>query len=241
MRHLIISDLHANLPALDAVLEQAGSFDHCICLGDLTGYGPDPNECIERLRSLPALTCLLGNHDAALLNQIDIVAFNTEASQAIEIHRQLLTPENKGFLAGLSSEEHFNGLRLAHGSPRNPIWEYITSVRSALTNFQSFTERGCLVGHSHYACIFMQDEESFPKFLIPEPDESFLASQRFILNPGSVGQPRDRDPRASYVLWEDESDHFTFKRACYDIPAVQKRILQKGLPARLAERLELGI
>jgi predicted phosphodiesterase len=149
MRVLVLSDIHANLSALDAVLADAGEFDAVWCLGDLVGYGPEPNECVERIRGLPNLVCLLGNHDAAALGQIDTEVFNTEAKLSVQWTQAHLTPENSEFLRSLPDRVENGFVTMAHGSPRNPVWEYILDGRVARKNFDAFNSSYCLVGHTH--------------------------------------------------------------------------------------------
>lgn len=242
MRTLIISDIHANLTALEAVLEDAEAFDRVWCLGDVVGYGPDPNACIERAQALPHLKCVLGNHDAAILGRIDIDAFNHEARASLEWLQTTLLPGNLRWLADLEEYLEFDDFTIAHGSPRDPIWEYIMDVNIARQNMDAFGTRFCLVGHSHFPLIFKMDgdkKSSTHLYLMP-PDESFTLDRKSIVNPGSVGQPRDRDPRAAYMIYDDEDDTWTYHRVPYNVEAVQKRILAAGLPIRHAARLAEG-
>ena len=240
MRTLIISDIHANLTAFEAVLAAAGEVERVWFLGDVVGYGPDPNECIELLRRQPNLQALMGNHDAALMDFIPVDRFNQEAKKAIQIQRDLISEENKIFLEIMRIRLEMDGLTLVHGSPQNPIWEYILNYSSAKKNFQEFPTRGCLVGHSHIQCVFILTEENKIQLLVPEAGDRWKAEGRFILNPGSVGQPRNLDPRASFVIWDDETDIFEFKRVDYDIESVAERIRALGIPERQASRLFTG-
>ncbi|HCU56701.1 MAG TPA: metallophosphoesterase [Anaerolineaceae bacterium] len=243
MRTLIISDIHANLSALDAVLEDAAPFDQVWCLGDLVGYGPDPNQCIERIRALPGLKCVKGNHDAAILGEIDTWAFRHEARESLEWLESQLDPENKTWLAGLEDRLDLEKVTLVHGSPRNPIWEYVMDVSVAYENMASFETDFCLVGHTHIPCIYMMSEGTAPTptLYFFQPDEPFVFYTKSILNPGSVGQPRDHNPMASYLLVDDEQEvPWLYRRVAYDIEGVQKRILAAGLPLRNAARLAEG-
>lgn len=242
MRTLILSDVHANLNALNAVLEDAGDFQRVWCLGDLVGYGPDPNECIQLIRALPELSCVKGNHDAAILGDISIQAFNNEARASLLWLESALSQENKAWLAGLGERLNFDDITIAHGSPRNPVWEYIMDLGTARENMGKFDTQICLVGHTHLPCIYRMeadDPRSTRLYLMPEV-EPFQLEQKCILNPGSVGQPRDNDPRSAYVIYDDEDDHWSFHRVAYDIKQVQERILAAGLPKRHAYRLEEG-
>jgi len=174
-------------------LEDAGEFERVWCLGDVVGYGPEPNECVQILKSLPNLTCLLGNHDAAVMGFIDLWAFNDEARLALEVQMQLLSEESRQFLELLQPKTVQDGVTLAHGSPRNPIWEYVVSAKIAQHNFSAFETQVCLIGHSHLPVIFVENEHKSPTILMPSSGDMWRSEQRFLLNPGSVGQPRDRD------------------------------------------------
>lgn len=241
MRTLVISDIHANLTALEAVIRHAGNVDSVICLGDLVGYGPDPNECVGLIRELPNLTCIMGNHDAALMGFIDVSAFNGEAFTALNIQAELLEENNRDFLELLPVRADLDTLTLAHGSPRNPIWEYILNVTTANVNFSHFETIGCLIGHSHVPSIFIENEASLPQLLLPNSGDRWKPTGKFILNPGSVGQPRDRDPRASYVIYDQAEDTWLFRRVGYDVGSVIARVKSRGLPPRLGDRLKKGI
>lgn len=241
MKTLIISDIHSNATALRAVLEDAGAFDRVWCLGDVVGYGPEPNECVQILKSLPNLTCLLGNHDAAALGFIDLWTFNDEARRAIEVQMRLLNEESHQFLELLQPKTVQGGVTLAHGSPRDPIWEYVISAKVAERNFSAFETQVCLIGHSHIPVIFMENGRRSLQVLMPSSGDMWRSEQRFILNPGSVGQPRDRDPRAAYVLWDSEEDIWTYHRVNYDVAPVQEKILALGIPSIHAIRLAYGM
>ncbi len=243
MRTLILSDIHSNLTALQAVLEDAAPFDRVFCLGDVVGYGPDPNECIEQLRALPQLVCIKGNHDAAILGEIDIHAFNTEARKSLEWLASQLSPENYRWLRELPEKVEIDDFTLAHGSPRNPVWEYIMDLSVARLNMDEFLTPFCLVGHTHIPCIFIKDGEtpdSTNLYLI-SPDQPFGLDLKSIVNPGSVGQPRDHNPLSSYLIYDDRDEFpWEYHRVPYDVEAVQQRILAAGLPVRHAARLSEG-
>lgn len=243
MRTLILSDIHANLTALQAVLEDAAPFDRVFCLGDVVGYGPDPNECIETLQGLPALTCIKGNHDAAILGEIDIHAFRNEARLSLEWLASQLHPENYRWLRERPEKVEIDAFTLAHGSPRDPVWEYVMDLRVARGNMDAFETRFCLVGHTHIPCIFKMDGETLESthlYLIG-PDQPFQLNLKSIVNPGSVGQPRDHNPLSSYMIYDDQEEFpWTYRRAPYDVEAVQERILAAGLPIRHAARLSEG-
>lgn len=241
MRVLVISDIHANITALDTVLDDAGDFDAVWCLGDLVGYGPDPNECIERISQLDHLTCIMGNHDAAALKKIDAESFNPEARSALFWTRNALTLQNRIFLSNLSDKVTWENVTLTHGSPRQPIWEYILDIHTATQNFDFFSTSFCLVGHTHLPVVYSSlNKKSSTLLTIPEPNQAFILKSRAIINPGSVGQPRDRDPRAAYALFDTDTFLWDYRRVAYNISAVQERMMKAGLPERHIQRLSAG-
>jgi len=242
MRVLVVSDLHANLTAFEAVLADAGAVDEVWCLGDVIGYGPDPNEMVERLRTLPNLTCMLGNHDVAVLGQMDFAVFNTEARKSLLWQKKALTPENITFLESLPQETLVCGdVTLAHGSPRDPVWEYILNTLVARLNFEAFKTSYCFVGHSHIQCLFQLDlDKDRVSLNVLRVNEVSQLTPRAILNPGSVGQPRDRDPHAAYAIFDPEAQTWEPRRVAYDVAAVQNRIRAAGLPEKHALRLAEG-
>jgi len=241
MTILVISDIHANLTALEAVLSDAGTVEAVWCLGDLVGYGPDPNECIDRVRLLPSLVCMRGNHDAAALGQIDIEAFNAEARLSIQWLLSSLSEESLDFLGGLPEKKVIGQVTLAHGSPRNPVWEYILDSRIARRNFDYFDTPFCFIGHTHLPIIYQMDEvQNNVSLIVTEAGERRALVKRALLNPGSVGQPRDHNPFASYALFDPEANTWENRRVAYDVLSVQRRILDAGLPPRHALRLAEG-
>ncbi len=242
MRVLIMSDIHANIVALEAVLSDAGTVDEVWCLGDLVGYGPNPNEVTARLRDLPNLTCLMGNHDAAVIGLMPHEAFNGDARRSLEWQKSQVNAETLQYLRELPSGPLIRGnVTLVHGSPRDPIWEYVVNTLVARLNFNAFDTDYCVVGHSHVQCAFYLNEKNSRVVLeIPKVDEPYTLKPRVILNPGSVGQPRDRDARASYAIYDSEANTWTARRAAYDVAKVQKRIRAAGLPERHAVRLLEG-
>jgi len=241
VRHLIISDIHANLVAMEAVLADASDFDEIWCLGDLVGYGPSPNECIERIQDFPHIS-LAGNHDWAVLGRLDLRSFNTDAREANLWTRSELTPAAREYLDGLSTHTEQNGFYMAHASPSEPVWEYILDANAAYANFAHFSTSVCLVGHTHIPLIFELDEQQrrCETLIPPFPDPLTLGPGRMIINPGSVGQPRDGDPQASYAILDTENMTWEFRRVAYPVEITQERMRARGLPRRLIERLELG-
>jgi diadenosine tetraphosphatase ApaH/serine/threonine PP2A family protein phosphatase len=240
-RVLILSDIHANLSALNAVLNRAGSFNEAWCLGDLVGYGPDPNECIDVIRNLPGLTCVLGNHDAAAIGQINLETFNYDARKSIRWQRDQLTTSSVEFLSNLPEKQVVDQVTLVHGSPRNPIWEYLLDIYSASENFDYFNTPLCFVGHTHIPIGYIASEDGKTlDWAMPGLSEQVILSSRAILNPGSVGQPRDHDSRACYAIFYPEISQWELNRVEYDIHSVQARIQTAGLPSRHAIRISEG-
>ena len=242
MRVLVMSDIHANYTALEAVLKDAGSVDETWCLGDLVGYGPDPNAVVEEIREIANLTCVLGNHDAAVIGRMPLETFNGDARRALLHHEKVLTADNMDFMRSLSSSVKVCGdATLAHGSPRDPLWEYVLTALSAQMNFGHFITPWCFVGHSHVQCMFALNEKT-ERVTADQTkvDQSINLRSKLILNPGSVGQPRDRDPRAAYAIYDTEKKTWTPRRAFYNIAETQKRIREAGLPEKLALRLGEG-
>jgi len=242
MRVLVISDIHANLTALETVLADAGPVDETWCLGDVVGYGPDPNEVVERLRDIPNLSIILGNHDVAVLGQMDYAVFNTEARKSLLWQKKSVTASNLLYLESLPQDTLVcKNVTMAHGSPRDPVWEYILNTLVARLNFEAFETSYCFVGHSHIQCMFQLDMVKDRVSLdIPRQDVVMELCPRAILNPGSVGQPRDRDPRSSYAIFDPDAETWQARRVEYDVESVQERIRAAGLPEKHALRLAEG-
>ncbi len=240
MRILVISDIHANLPAFQAVLEDAkGKWDQIWCLGDLIGYGPHPNECVSLLREHDHIS-LSGNHDWAVMGRIDINTFNKEARRVVEWTRQNITQETMDYLQTLPSILITPPFTLAHASPRQPVWEYILDAYTAAINFDYFDTPYCLVGHTHVPIIFEEMSNNEIGVFAPVLSPQLLNGHRRIINPGSVGQPRDTDPRASYALLNTDTLTWEYCRVTYPIEETQKAMRDAGLPKRLIKRLEYG-
>jgi len=241
MRVLVVTDIHANLEAFDAVLSAAGSFDVIWSLGDIVGYGPEPNECIERLLDFEHLA-IAGNHDWGALGKLDLSEFNVDARRANLWTREQLSPRSWSFLDALPQELVEDQVTLVHGSPRHPIWEYLVYPSVACLNFQHFDTRVCLVGHTHVPVIFVgpSDEEGCRVLQAVESGPVALGEERYIINPGSVGQPRDGDPRAAFLILDTDEGTIEHRRVPYDIAATQEKMRAVGLPARSIARLEYG-
>ncbi|MBC7259390.1 MAG: metallophosphoesterase family protein [Chloroflexi bacterium] len=242
MRCLIVSDIHGNLAAFDAVLQAATDYDQVWCLGDIVGYGPDPRECIQRLRSLP-FVAVAGNHDWAATKRLDLDEFNADAQQAVIWTYEQLSPAERDFLAQLPERLVIGQFTLVHGSPRYPIWEYILQPSVARANFAHFDTPYCLVGHTHVPMIFaLTDDGSRCRTYSPRPDGSLALDDapRMIINPGSVGQPRDGIPLAAYAMLDTDAMTLTFHRQPYPIEETQRRMDERDLPRRLIARLSFG-
>lgn len=240
MRVLVISDVHANLSALDAVLADAGDYQVIWSLGDIVGYGPEPNACIARLQERPHLA-IAGNHDWGVLGKLDLNDFNTDARLANLWTRDQLTPASREYLEALPEVRMEEGFSLAHGSPRYPIWEYLVYPSIAKLSFAAFETQVCLVGHTHIPIIFRDvPGDSCEVLMFEERQPMVLDAARYIINPGSVGQPRDGDPRAAYMLLDTEAKTIEHRRVPYDIAATQAKMRAANLPRRNIVRLELG-
>jgi predicted phosphodiesterase len=242
VRVLILSDIHSNLAALEAVLEAAAvqGYDRAWCLGDIVGYGPAPNECVTKVRNLEALA-IAGNHDWGALGRIPLEDFNPDAQAASLWTRDQLAPENVSYLEAQPETRVEGDFTLAHGSPRFPIWEYIQLPSIATANLDHFDTRYCLVGHTHVPVVFRALDGLGVEMFLPQADASVTIDEgRLIVNPGSVGQPRDGDSRASYAVLNSEARTIEFHRVEYPIACTQAQMKDAGLPSRLAARLAFG-
>ena len=244
---LLLSDIHGNLPALETVLEDASrraDIAFVWVLGDSVGYGAQPNEVVERLRELPELAMIKGNHEAAAIAEISIANFNPSAAAAAAWTADLLTTETRDFLTALPLVTVQLGITLCHGTPRNPIWEYMLTSQTADLNVDYLDTAGCIHGHTHIPSVFGRDTSAnWHVIQASDADVFQLDYQRWFVNPGSVGQPRDGDPRASYALLqitENEAPRLQFHRVEYDVAKAQDLILNAQLPSTLAYRLSVG-
>ncbi len=242
MRCAIIADIHANLAALQAVLEDIaaqGDVDEIWCLGDIVGYGPDPAACINLVRKVSKL-CVSGNHDLGVLGKLEASFFNPLAAEACRWTAAQLGPADLRYLEGLPATAQRGYFTLVHGSPRDPALEYVLSNAIAERNFEHFETKYCLVGHTHIPMAYKQEAVSAaPVHLKPEIG-LVMIEHRIIINPGAVGQPRDGDPRAGYALYDSEGQVLRLHRVEYDIRATQDKMVQAGLPVPLVMRLEQG-
>jgi predicted phosphodiesterase len=261
MRVLILSDIHGNFVALETVLSAAqGNFDTIWCLGDMVGYGPRPNECVDLIRERASL-CVMGNHDWAVLGRegVTVEDFNPHARQAVLWARDKLSPANRSYLEGLPSvpirPPGHEKILITHASPREPVWEYILTPSIALENFAVFDEAICLVGHTHKPAIYRWRLSTGDEgrngyhpvtvdYLQPQAGQAVhlatSSTQRLIVNPGSVGQPRDNDARAAYAILELDTHAWCYERVAYPIELTQGQMREAGLPKRLIDRLSFG-
>ncbi len=243
MLYGVFSDVHANYEAMKAVLAFYGKnkVQRFIFCGDLVGYGPQPQECVDALLSLKELFAVTGNHDAAVTARVELKWFSPAALAGIEFSGRNLSGKAMAFLASLPEKIETTDFTLVHGSPRKPLTEYILGEAQFTDNLNLWRVSPCFVGHTHMAAYFRQNGSG-------KIDTDFLpASRRFmagegavILNPGSVGQPRDGDPRASCGIYDSESRSFEIFKVPYNIEETRRLITEKALPAQLGERLALG-
>jgi predicted phosphodiesterase len=243
VKYLIIADIHSNLEAFQTVLEDAnnyGGFGNVWCLGDVVGYGPDPVACIRLLKQLDPI-CVCGNHDLAAVGKIDIGDFNSDAATANRWTALQLTDNDKRFLLDLPGQAEEGEFTLAHGSPRMPVWEYIAHGFTASENFKYFETKYCLVGHTHVPQVFEEEDGMANEGYMGHGDVLLLGDKRLIINPGGVGQPRDRDPKASYAIYDSDERKLYHYRVSYDVGLTQEKMEVAGLPQFLISRLAMGI
>ena len=240
-RVAIFSDIHGNLAALEKVLGEIDKIgaDYLVCCGDVVGYGANPNECIDVLRERKVPT-IAGNHDYAALSRIDITYFNEIAKRSINWTRTTLTPENQEWLTNLPMTIEAGDMLFVHASPRNPeAWNYVITLGDARQSFKHFGQRACFIGHSHTPFIVENHEGSLSCPTVPSVE--MKEGRRYLVNVGSVGQPRDRNPDACYTIYDREAGKIEICRVEYDIERTQEAIRKQGLPIELAERLSYGL
>jgi len=246
LRTLLLSDLHSNHEATRAVLGSARSlaFDRVVVLGDLVGYGADPNRVVDAVRGLDPIAAIRGNHDKVVAGIEPGEDFNRVAAEAARINRHLLRPENAEYLSALPAGpvEIGGGFAIAHGTPLGED-EYLLDEREAAAVFDGTGFTICFFGHTHVPGAFVLKEGAVRRF-VPGKPEAVLpleAGARYLINPGSVGQPRDSDPRAAFAIYDEAAGEILFRRAEYPVERSRRRILDAGLPAILGERLLWGI
>jgi diadenosine tetraphosphatase ApaH/serine/threonine PP2A family protein phosphatase len=240
MLHAVVADIHGNLEALESVLAdiERRRVSSIVCLGDFVGYGASPNECIELLR--PRIeAAVAGNHDLAACGRMRLTYFNPDAALAARWTEAQLTPDNRLYLEELPYSVPWRGVRLVHATPSTPEeWRYVLSPLDAVGEMRAFDESVCLIGHSHYLGAFEWNSQTMA--YSRDPEIRIVEGHRYLVNVGSVGQPRDGDWRAGYLLYEDEQRLLTHVRLEYDIATAMRRIIEAGLPRFLAERLQWG-
>ena len=241
MRIAVLSDVHANLHALEAVLAEvdAERIDAVWCLGDVVGYGPRPNE-VTALVAGRAELCLAGNHDLGVLGTIDLAFFAGDAGRAARWTRDVLDDDARSFLAGLAPSARAPGTELHHASPRDPVWEYVLGPEVALAAISAAEEPLVLVGHSHVPLAITLRGDRLTGGVAGAGAEHDLAGGHHLLNPGSVGQPRDGDPRAAWLVVDTEARRAAFRRTGYPVERTQEEMRERGLPEQLAARLAHG-
>lgn len=242
MRVAIVSDIHANRQALEAVLEQirVAEIEVTWCLGDVVGYGADPDACVDLVREHAAI-CLAGNHDLGVIGALSVEDFSEVARRAAEWTAGKISPQTRAFLESLSSSDEGQAVSLYHASPRDPVWEYVLSPLQAELAFEVQPRRISVVGHTHVALAFHRfDGEIATGETRHEGDELDLSAGHWLLNPGSVGQPRDGDPRAAWLELDTERWTASYRRVEYDIDGAAWAIRAARLPEALAERLSFG-
>lgn len=243
-RCLLAADLHSNARAFETVLADASrgkGFDELWILGDIVGYGPDPEECIRLVQGYPHV-CVGGNHDLGVLGQIELRRFNSDAARACLWTRGRLSTQAQAFLATLTLRLERAPFLLVHGSPRDPVWEYVFSEREAQDMVAHCDATHCLVGHTHRPAVFRMDGGPTGSMgAVLNRTVLELGEGRFIINPGAVGQPRDGDPRAAYAVLDREEGTIVFHRVAYDVDGAVEAMLQGGLPECLAARLRHGL
>jgi predicted phosphodiesterase len=243
MRYLVLSDIHGNLKALEAVLEDAPSGLPIWCLGDIVGYGPNPNECIELLRQYDH-ECVVGNHDWAVMGKVEVDDFNLDAKHSVQWTQDRLSEASMMYLEQLGLRQEHGEFTLVHGSPRDPIWEYLFRPGTARLSFHDLDTTHALVGHTHVPCKFILYQQNGRQHCemerLVEGTPQLLGGGRTILNPGSVGQPRDGDIRASYVVLDTEALTYEHRRVLYDVACTQTLMGKAKLPERNITRLSYG-
>jgi predicted phosphodiesterase len=240
VRVAVVSDLHANLVALDAVLADAGDVDAVWHLGDVVGYGPDPDGVVARLAEIGA-TGVAGNHDRAATGALDIDWFNDDARAAIVWTQHRIAAATATWLAALPDMRTEAGIVLVHGSPRDPTWEYVTTAPVARAGIAAMPTTGGLHGHTHVPIAYVEDDGRLETVSPGAGSSLTLDRRRVLLNPGSVGQPRDGIPAASWMLLETDTGLATWQRTAYDVASVQAAMEARGLPERLVARLSYGL
>ncbi len=242
MRYAILSDIHSNFEALNSVLEflQLNPVDKIISCGDIVGYGPDPKQCINKLREFKIIS-VIGNHDAAVINKIDTSNFNNDAKISVDINKKMLSKDELDYLSSLKTTISENNLLFVHGSPRDPINEYLFLAEKFIQVMSFFKEKICFVGHTHQSIIFEYDGKNNANFYQSGDVFELENDKRYIINVGSVGQPRDNNPNTCAVFFDTKYLTLSFKRLPYDINKTQKKMAELNMPEKLIKRLSFGV
>ena len=240
VRVAVLSDIHSNVVALEAVLAAIPSVDEVWQLGDVVGYGPAPDAVVGRLREVGALG-VRGNHDAAAIGELDVDAFNVDARTAIEWTRDTIEVGTRDWLAALPERLEREGTLLVHGSPRDPTWEYVTTTPVARAGLAAMPARSGLHGHTHVPIAFIEEDGRLETMSPGAGSRLTFDGRRVLVNPGSVGQPRDGIPTASWLILDTDAGTATWQRTAYDVAAVQAAMVEQGLPPRLVARLAYGL
>jgi predicted phosphodiesterase len=247
MRQLLVSDVHSNIEAFDACMERANSagFDSVLCCGDLVGYGPNPNEAVDRIRDLDT-TCIRGNHDRVASGQDNADDFNAHARAAAYWTRDALTPETRQYLLELPVGPYDlgSGAQLVHGAVTHED-DYVMSEMHAVESFELTDAHLTFFGHTHYPCVFSCDLDGNVQLEIPRSEDDYLTVElrknvQYMINPGSVGQPRDNDTRSSFAIWDGDRSRIEFHRVKYPFEVTQEKMKAVGLPQYLIDRLRFG-
>jgi diadenosine tetraphosphatase ApaH/serine/threonine PP2A family protein phosphatase len=244
MKILLISDIHANLVALDTVITALGDeVDHIWSLGDIVGYGPRPRECVERVQELAPDVSIIGNHDWAAIGRLDLDDFNPVARYASYWTTMKLGSEHIQYLESLPNRMIEKDWTIVHGSPQHPVWEYVYNARIASINFGFYDTRICFLGHTHIQ-LYITEESASNNVQPRQPRDGEVidvSSERIMVNPGSIGQPRDGDPRAGCAVFDPDEMTVTFRRIAYDVEETQRQLREEGLPESLIMRLAMGV
>jgi len=240
---LIVADVHANLAAFEAAIEDAptnhGPIDAIWSLGDLVGYGPQPRECIDLLRSFPHVA-IAGNHDLAAAGLLGTEDFNPYATDAIEWTQSVLAENERRFLSAMPLQARKGDFTLVHGSLVDPVWDYLLRVQDTAAHFLRQETTYCLIGHSHLPLVFFAEANGARSESIRDGSTLELGEERFVANPGGLGQPRDGDPRAPYAVLDPDAKRLSFHRVAYPVEQTQARMRAVGLPSFLIDRLARG-
>lgn len=245
MKILILSDVHANLVALESVLKTTRDLgiDEIWSLGDIVGYGPRPCECVDLIREIAPKVSIVGNHDWAAIGRLDLEDFNPVAKYASYWTTMKLTVDHLHYLESLPNRMIEDDWTIVHGSPQHPVWEYVYNARIAAINFSFYDTRICFLGHTHIQ-LYITEESAKSNIQPKQPRDGQVidvSQERIMINPGSVGQPRDGDPRAGCAVFDTEQMTVTFRRIPYDIQRTQQQLKNEGLPESLIVRLSMGV